>query len=111
MTKTYEYAINTFRNRLAELVDLGLHKRTKSIFTILNVEFEKLYNYINDDIYYANEDALNYLKVRYLIEKYQHYYYTKGFLSRANKWKLLFIYAQLLMLIVIQHKRQNKRKK
>lgn len=111
MTKTYEYAINTFRNRLAEEVELGLYKHIQTIFTILYCEYEELYKYINDkDITYSNEDELNYLKVRYLIEKYTHYY-RKGFLySYVNKLRLLFTHAQLLTLIVIQHKRQNKRK-
>ena len=110
MTKTYEQAINICIKRHAKMVEANRHKDRKRIITDLYNEFNKLYEYINDyDITYSKEYELNYLKVRYLIEKFK-YYYEKG-PSCIDKWRLLFMYAQIMTLVVRQQKRQNKRQK
>ena len=110
MTKTYEHAVNIFLKRHAKIVETNRHKDYKRIITVFYNEFNKLYEYINDNnITYACEDELCYLKVRYLIEKFRHYY-EKG-TSYINKWRLVFIYTHIMILIVSQQKRQNKRQK
>ena len=108
MTKTYEHAINVCIKRHSKIVNTNRHRNHKEILTIFYNEFKKLYEYINEDyITYDKEDELNYLKVRYLIEKYT-YYYEKG-PSYIDKWRLIFIYAQIITLVIRQQKRQNKR--
>ena len=110
MTKTYEHAIYVFMKRHSKIVNTNQHRNHKEIFTIFYNEFKKLYEYINEDyITYIKEDELNYLKVRYLIEKYT-YYYEKG-PSYIDKWRLIFIYVQIITLVIRQQKRQNKRRK
>ena len=110
MTKTYEQAINICIERHAKMVEANRHKDLERTFTYLYNNFNKLYKYINDyDITYSKEDELNYLKVRYLIEKFRYYYEKRQ--TCINKWRLAFIYAQIMTLVVRQLKRQNKRQK
>ena len=110
MTKNYERAIDVFMKRHSKIVNTNRHKNHEEIFTIFYNEFKKLYEYINEDyITYDKKDELNYLKVRYLMEKYA-YYYEKG-PSYIDKWRLIFIYVQILTLVIRQQKRQNKRRK
>ena len=110
MTKTYEQAINICIERHAKMVEANRHKDLERAFTDLYNNFNKLYKYINDyDITYSKEDELNYLKVRYLIEKFRYYYEKRQ--TYINKWRLAFIYAQIMTLVVRQQKRQNKRQK
>jgi hypothetical protein len=91
MKNTYEHAIAIFLKRYRGLVATetyytDAHEFWNSIY----YELVDFYNYINSkDITYTYEDELNYLKVRYLIEKFIHYCgrvkYSIGQSTRASK--------------------------
>ena len=108
MTKTYEHAIAIFLKRYRELV------ATKTYYTdadkFWNSTYDELvdfYNYINSiDITYACEDELNYLKVRYLLEKFIHYCDKEP--SYIRFFKLTSIYAHIMILVNRQWKKYCK---
>lgn len=110
MTKTYKRAINIFVNRITKI-----RERTKGMdyldfWDYIRNELNLLYKYINyDQIIYDDKDELNYLKVRYLIEKFNHYY-DRG-PSYINRYRLTFIYIHIFTLVIIQSRRQNKQTK
>ena len=107
MTKTYKRAINIFVNRSTKI-----RERTKGMdyldfLDYIRNELNLLYQYINyDQIIYDDKDELNYLKVRYLIEKFNHYYDRCP--SYINRYRLTFIYIHIFTLVIIQSLRQNK---
>ena len=108
MKNTYEHAIAIFLKRYRGLLATktyctDAHKFWNSIYDEL-VDF---YNYINSkDITYAYKDELNYLKVRYLIEKFIHYCEEEP--SYIRFFKMTSIYTHIMILVNRQLKKYRK---
>ena len=108
MTKTYEHAITIFLKRYRGLLATktyytDAHKFWNSIYDEL-IDF---YNYINsNNITYTYEDELNYLKVRYLIEKFIHYCEKEP--SYIRFFKMTSIYTHIMILVNRQLKKYRK---
>ena len=99
MKNTYEHAIAIFLERYMELVKAKTWRTdADKFYNSTYDELIKFYNYINsDNITYTHEDELNYLKVRYLAEKFIHYYNEE--LSFIKYFRLAFIYLHIIILV------------
>ena len=108
MKNTYEHAIAIFLERYMELVKSKTWRTdADKFYNSTYDELIKFYNYINsDNITYIHEDELNYLKVRYLIEKFIHYCEEEP--SYIRFFKMTSIYTHIMILVNRQLKKYRK---
>ena len=108
MKNTYEHAIAIFLKRYRGLVaPETYYTDTHEFWNSMYYELVDFYNYINSkDITYTYEDELNYLKVRYLIEKFIHYCEEEP--SYIRFFKMTYTYIHIIILVNRQWKKYCK---